>query len=71
MCNVCGAVRGYTTDQSDIAKLLQLFISDLSGDKSTLHSVDASVAYFSDPLTHGVIFNDSNPQVYSTMSALV
>lgn len=62
---------GYTTGQSDIAKLCQLFISDLSGDKSTLHSVDASVAPFSYLLTCGGIFNDPTPQAYSTMSALV
>lgn len=59
---------GYTTDQSDIA-LLQLFISYLSGDKSTLFL--ASFAHFSYLLTRGDIFNEPTPQPNSTMSALV
>jgi hypothetical protein len=51
--------------------MLQLFISDLSGDKSTLHSVDASFAYFSYLLTHGGVSYDPTSQASSTLPALV
>ena len=51
--------------------MLQLFISDLSGDKSTLHSVDASVAPFSYLLTRGGVINYPTSQASSTIPALV
>ena len=51
--------------------MLQLFICGLSGDKSTLHSTDASFAYFSYLLTHGGIFNYPTSQASSTLPALV